>query len=212
MQYKQNQKIIIDRRKLDILIRLGCPDIQILELIKTGDFTRTGDSLIDETLECLIDIKDFDNWGGKREGAGRKPKNQLEFQDENQDENQLDNQDGNQDAIQVVDKDIDKEKYKEIKERDIKGKPLKEKKNIRPSLEEVIGYCKERNNKVNPNKWYDYYESNGWKVGRNPMKDWKASVRLWEHNNFGQQEENEDENLTADEWLDKYVYKGAKHD
>ena len=25
----------------------------------------------------------------------------------------------------------------------------------------------------------DYYESNGWKVGRNPMRDWKATVRRW---------------------------------
>lgn len=106
MQYKSNTKIIIDKRKLDVLIRLGCPDKQILDLIKTGTFEKTGDRIIDETLECLVDIKEFDNWGGKRSGAGRPKKNQ----DDIQDENQLDNQDGNQDAIQVVDKDIDKDR------------------------------------------------------------------------------------------------------
>ena len=28
-------------------------------------------------------------------------------------------------------------------------------------------------------KWHEYYTSNGWKVGRNPMKDWKAALRRW---------------------------------
>lgn len=49
-----------------------------------------------------------------------------------------------------------------------------------PTLEEVKAYCKERGNKVDPERWFDYYTSNGWKVGRAPMKDWKASVRNWE--------------------------------
>jgi hypothetical protein len=51
---------------------------------------------------------------------------------------------------------------------------------IRPSFEEVKAYCDERNNNVNPQKWFDYYSSNGWKVGKNSMKDWKAAVRTWE--------------------------------
>ena len=100
MQYQKNIKIIIDKRKLDVLTRIGCPDEKILSLLKTGKFEPTGDKLIDETLECLIDIKEFDNWGGKREGAGRPKKNQ--------DENHL----GNQDANQVAD--IDKDKDRDI--------------------------------------------------------------------------------------------------
>lgn len=51
---------------------------------------------------------------------------------------------------------------------------------ISPSLEEVTDYCRERNNNVDPQVFMDYYESNGWKVGKNPMKDWKAAVRNWE--------------------------------
>lgn len=65
-------------------------------------------------------------------------------------------------------------------EQELKEKNKKEK---RPSLQEVIDYCNERNNGVDANKWYDYYTANGWKVGRNPMKDWKATVRTWERNN-----------------------------
>jgi hypothetical protein len=51
-----------------------------------------------------------------------------------------------------------------------------------PSLEEVTAYCRERKNNINPQQWMDHYTANGWKVGRNAMKDWKAAVRTWEAN------------------------------
>ena len=50
----------------------------------------------------------------------------------------------------------------------------------KPSLDEVRAYCYERGNAVNPEAFIDFYDSNGWKVGNNPMKDWKAAVRTWE--------------------------------
>lgn len=49
-----------------------------------------------------------------------------------------------------------------------------------PSLEEVDAYCRERNNGIDPQEFLDFYTSNGWMVGKNKMKDWKASVRTWE--------------------------------
>lgn len=49
----------------------------------------------------------------------------------------------------------------------------------RPSIEEVQEYITMNNYAVNAEGFIDYYESNGWKVGRNPMKDWKACVRTW---------------------------------
>lgn len=169
MQYKQTTKIIIDKRKLDILIRLGCSETVLLDRIKSGKFVKTGDDLIDENLETLLDVKSFKNWGGKRANSGNKKKNQFQV------ENHLDNQVENQDASHLADKDIDKEKDKD---RDIFSRKFK-----KPSFEEVEQYCKERNNHIDPNKWYDYYTANGWKVGRNPMKDWKATVRTWERKN-----------------------------
>lgn len=51
-----------------------------------------------------------------------------------------------------------------------------------PQLEEVAAYCRERNNRVDPQKWMDHYSSNGWMVGQNRMRDWRASVRSWERN------------------------------
>lgn len=49
-----------------------------------------------------------------------------------------------------------------------------------PTLEEVSAYCKERSNTVDPQRFIDFYASKGWKVGNQPMKDWKACVRTWE--------------------------------
>ena len=48
-----------------------------------------------------------------------------------------------------------------------------------PTLEEVQTYCKEKGYAIDPGRFVDYYTSNGWRVGKNPMKDWKAAVRSW---------------------------------
>lgn len=53
-----------------------------------------------------------------------------------------------------------------------------------PTIDEVKAYCAERHNSVNAERFIDYYTSNGWKVGKNPMKDWKAAVRTWERNGY----------------------------
>lgn len=59
---------------------------------------------------------------------------------------------------------------------------LSKKKNLfhPPTLDEVKEYCIERNNNVDYEKWFNFYESKGWMVGKNKMKDWKAAVRTWE--------------------------------
>ena len=57
-----------------------------------------------------------------------------------------------------------------------------------PTLEEVSAYCAERGNHVDPEHFVSFYESNGWKVGKNPMKDWKAAVRTWERDDRPKQQ------------------------
>ncbi|MCM1008861.1 MAG: replisome organizer [Ruminococcus flavefaciens] len=52
-----------------------------------------------------------------------------------------------------------------------------------PTVEEVQAYCQERGNNIDPEHFVDFYASKGWKVGSNPMKDWKACVRTWEKRN-----------------------------
>lgn len=65
------------------------------------------------------------------------------------------------------------------------GKPPRAARFIPPSFEEVQRYCVERRNAVDPQRFVDYYTANGWKVGRNEMKDWRAAVRTWEGGNRG---------------------------
>ncbi len=52
----------------------------------------------------------------------------------------------------------------------------------KPTLEEVRSFIRERGFSVDADAWYTHYESNGWMVGKNHMKDWRASVNYWEHN------------------------------
>lgn len=49
-----------------------------------------------------------------------------------------------------------------------------------PTPEEVQAYCDERNNGISGQQFCDFYSSKGWKIGSQPMKDWKAAVRTWE--------------------------------
>lgn len=64
----------------------------------------------------------------------------------------------------------------------IKKESNKEKKFVKPSIEEVESYCKERQNGIDAQRFIDFYESKGWLIGKNKMKDWKAAVRTWERN------------------------------
>ena len=78
-------------------------------------------------------------------------------------------------TVQDKDKAIVKDKVK-----------AKAKRFVKPSLNDLEHYCIERNNKVDVVKFFNYYESNGWKVGKNPMKDWRAAIRTWENNSTEQ--------------------------
>lgn len=51
---------------------------------------------------------------------------------------------------------------------------------VKPTIIDIKEYCKERKNNVDCETFFDFYESNGWKVGKNSMKNWKACVRTWE--------------------------------
>lgn len=60
------------------------------------------------------------------------------------------------------------------------AKPKKAAAFVKPTVEEIAEYCSERKNGIDPQAFYDFYESKGWKVGAAKMKDWRASVRTWE--------------------------------
>ena len=83
---------------------------------------------------------------------------------------------------------------------------------IPPTVEEVREYCKERRNRVDPVAFVSFYESNGWKVGRNAMKDWRAAVRTWEQREGGAKSTNESNDFltvnTPQNVLARYAKKG----
>ena len=51
---------------------------------------------------------------------------------------------------------------------------------VKPTVEEIAAYCAERKSGIDAQAFFDFYESKGWKVGAAKMKDWRASVRIWE--------------------------------
>jgi hypothetical protein len=59
---------------------------------------------------------------------------------------------------------------------------------VKPKIEQVKDYMKEQGMNDIADKWFNHYESNGWMVGKNKMKDWKASVRTWKLNNLQTEE------------------------
>ena len=75
---------------------------------------------------------------------------------------------------------------------EISKKSTRQKKFVPPTVEEVASYCLERKNKVDAAYFVDHYTSNGWKVGKQNMKDWKAAVRTWEKNGYNQPSKKQD--------------------
>lgn len=73
---------------------------------------------------------------------------------------------------------------------------------VKPSLEDVKAYCLERQNSVDAEAFLAFYDSNGWRVGRNPMKDWRAAVRTWEKNSFAKSKADQDEKAIEKKWRD----------
>lgn len=94
--------------------------------------------------------------------------NDLYRKNEDLENEDLENCDVNKITKELNTKEYKKEKYK------------KEKSFVKPTIDEIQQYCTERNNGINAIAFYDFYESKGWYVGKNKMKDWKACVRTWE--------------------------------
>ena len=71
-----------------------------------------------------------------------------------------------------IEREIDKEKEKEIR-----GKTAR--RFVPPTVQDVEAYIREKGYNVDARRFVDFYESKGWMVGKNRMKDWRAAVRTW---------------------------------
>ncbi len=67
-----------------------------------------------------------------------------------------------------------------------------------PSVDEVKAYCQEKGYRIDPEHFVDFYQSNGWRVGKNPMRDWKAAIRNWAKNEKGMSNGKRDFEAAAD--------------
>ncbi|QDP61731.1 MAG: hypothetical protein Unbinned4466contig1000_43 [Prokaryotic dsDNA virus sp.] len=132
-------------------------------IIDTGK--RVGASQRVKVLQVNLGL--IRNWDDPKNGKIDDPKNGLIDVPENGMQNQSMNQPINQ-------SDIGGEKPK--------SKPFK-----KPTVDEVRKYCLERGNRIDPDRFVDYYESIGWMINKSKMKDWKASVRTWERNDKNKQ-------------------------
>lgn len=68
---------------------------------------------------------------------------------------------------------------------------------IPPTIQEVSDYCKERNNGIDAERFWHYYNSKGWKIGKEPMKKWQSAVITWEKQDAKSTVNNQDEHLQA---------------
>lgn len=69
---------------------------------------------------------------------------------------------------------------------------------VPPDTHLVAAYCSERGNQVDAEKFVDFYQTKGWMVGKNKMKDWKAAVRTWEKSEDEKNKRNGDKQSRSD--------------
>lgn len=130
----------------------------------------------------MLDIQNFIGRGSSEADRKREYRQRIESDRTNVQTNLRQISDKNPPEIEIeLEKDIEIEK--EIHS-SAKSTTTKRKRFEKPTLSEIKEYCIERNNNVDAQHFYDYYESNGWKVGKNSMKNWQAAVRTWERSEY----------------------------
>ena len=130
----------------------------------------------------MLDIQNFIGKGSSEADRKREYRQRIETDRTNVQTNLRQISEKSPPEIEIeLEKDIEIEK--EIHS-SAKSTTTKRKRFEKPSISDIKQYCMERNNNVNAEQFFDYYESNGWKVGKNSMKDWKACVRTWERNGY----------------------------
>lgn len=151
----------------------------IIEYKKTGEPCDSGDIAVDLSFDFIkVDIdKQAENYRKKADAGrlGGSKNKQNEANESNAKQNEANESKSNHKKEKEIEKDTEKESSS--KEEQKKDAPRIM---VRPTVEEVSAYCRERGNTVDAQHFVDFYQSKGWKVGTQPMKDWRACVRTWE--------------------------------
>lgn len=159
--------LVVGRKELSLQTGISEQSVRTAldKLKKTGEIT------IKSTNK--FSVINVENWGKYQDLDGES--NQQNSQDFNQ---QSTNNQPTTNQQLTTSKPINQETNKPYIEREDKPKRF-----IPPTLEEVKAYCSSNGYNVDCERFVAFYESNGWKVGKNKMKDWKASVRGWHSRN-----------------------------
>lgn len=219
-----NEKFMFYENFLDALDMLpeGEREKACYEFCKYGI---TGELPKDRSLAmfCIgvsASVRKYDGRGGVREGAGRKSKN-SEIS-----ETQIDNIDLNNSKESKESKESKKSKNSKESEfsensystninLNINKNFKKDNINViqktfkKPTIDEVKSYCLESGYKVDAERFIDFYECKGWKVGKNPMKDWKAAVRNWARSDNTTQNKHETFDLTPEQKAEQILMEEA---
>ena len=105
-------------------------------------------------------------------------------------------------SIKEINK-LDVKEFKTNKNKEIIiNNNISTKKIVKPLINDIREYCLERNNNIDPEQFFDFYESKDWKIGKEKMKSWKSCIITWEKRNAKKQ---------TDSKIDKQMdsYKGA---
>ena len=130
----------------------------------------------------MLDIQNFIGRGSSEADRKREYRQRIESDRTNVLTNVRQISDKTPPEIEI---EIELEKDIEIeKDSSAKSTTTKRKRFEKPTLSEIKEYCIERGNKVDAQHFFDYYESNGWRVGKNSMKNWQAAVRTWERSEY----------------------------
>ena len=130
----------------------------------------------------MLDIQNFIGKGSSEADRKREYRQRIETDRTNVQTNLRQISEKSPPEIEIeLEKDIEIEKELHSS---AKSTTTKRKRFEKPTLSEIKQYCIERGNKVDAQHFFDYYESNGWKVGKNSMKNWQAAVRTWERSEY----------------------------
>ena len=136
-----------------------------------GTFTHLGMIELDEKGIYLINFEKYQSIDKLEKIREQTRLRVAKYRDKTKQLNDVTLQVTQSNAIDIdIDKEEDKEYIKESKKKSFK----------KPTIEEIQDYCKERNNSINADAFYDFYESKNWYVGKNKMQNWKAAIRTWE--------------------------------
>ena len=125
---------------------------------------------IDREKEAYADMVEARREAGRRSGMVRREQNEQKRTKANK---------TNQDKDKDKEKEKDKDKDKDKDSLSFGGAAAPVEREKHPSLEEVMAFSQEAGLDTDVQYFYHYYEANGWHMGKQPIRDWRAALKAW---------------------------------